>query len=157
MRNKFNSYLSDESRFPDERLRRVYARIVKTSINARSAIRWRENEKTAMYRRMHLRYESAGLRAMRVHIIILGAGYTYLHIREGFACARVHFSRYPPRYLYGLLQRFRQLRDERGERGRGGSTIARPLRAFRCSIRFSFEVHNCFNITAYERDARLNM
>lgn len=36
---------------------------------------------------MHLQYESAGLRTMRVHIIILDAGYTYLYIREGFARA----------------------------------------------------------------------
>lgn len=50
----------------------------------------------------------------RVYIIILDAGYTYLY-KEGLAVYTAR--RYPPRYLYGLLQRFRQLRDQREERG----------------------------------------
>jgi len=42
-----------------------------------------ENEKRRSASRVHLRYESAGLRTVRVYIIILDAGYTYLY-KEGF-------------------------------------------------------------------------
>jgi len=40
---------------------------------------------------------------------------THNFIRKGPRGARAR-ARYPPRYLYGLLQRFRQLRDQREER-----------------------------------------
>lgn len=48
--------------------------------------------------------------------------HAYLY-KEGLA--RVHAARYPPRYLYSLLQRFGQFRDRRGPRRRGGGRAVR--------------------------------
>jgi len=62
-----------------------YARNVETSINvrvARNMIRWKKTRRRSASR-VHLQYESAGLRTVRVYIIILDAGYTYLY-KEGF-------------------------------------------------------------------------
>lgn len=105
---------------------------------------------------MHLRYESAGLRTVRaagrVYIIIPDAGYTYLY-KEGFTCCGPCARGYPPRYLYGLLQRFRQLRDQRRRQGGGeekgeGAVTARPSWSAARFYLDCAEAHNCFDITA---------
>lgn len=91
---------------------------------------------------MHLRYESAGLRTVRVYIIILDAGYTYLY-KEGFA--------YIPRagIRYGIFMAYCNalgnfvinVRD--GEERK--AMIPRLLKAFRFH-QILFEVHNCLTL-----------
>jgi len=90
---------------------------------------------------VHLRYESAGLRTVRVYIIILDAGYTYLY-KEGFA--------YIPRagIRYGIFMAYCNalgnfvinVRDG-GERK---AMIPRLLKALFHQI--LSEVHNCLTL-----------
>lgn len=114
------------------------ARIVdKHASCARSAIKLEDGQERKRERRGSWCIEGASAVRIcwftdraRVYIIILDAGYTYLY-KEGPYTPR----RYPPRYLYGLLQRFRQLRDQREEqegernrRERGGEVHDRSKR-----------------------------
>lgn len=102
-----------------------------------------ENEKRRSASRVHLRYESAGLRTVRIYIIILDAGYTYLY-KEGFT--------YIPRagIRYGIFMAYCNalgnfvINVRNGEERK--TMIARLLRAFRSFYQILFVVHNCLTL-----------
>jgi len=74
---------------------------------------------------------------------------THIFIRKG---SRI-YRWYPLRYLYGLLQRFRQFRDQREERVGGGGEGGGEENHDRSSAQsvslfyqILFEVHNCLTL-----------
>lgn len=67
---------------------------------------------------------------------------THIFIRKG---SRI-YRWYPLRYLYGLLQRFRQFRDQREEQGGEENHDRSSAQSVSLFYQILFEVHNCLTL-----------